>query len=151
MKNKRHEKILDIISQTDTVTQADITQKLTESGFKVTQATVSRDIKQLGLVKVASGADGGYRYTLPNAVVGSNAKHRVVFSQSVISIEAAMHTIVVKTLTGMAQAACVAIDSCIGDKIVGSIAGDDTIFIIAKDVESAKNIEKILKAMLSEK
>lgn len=151
MKNKRHEKILDIISQTDTVTQADITQKLTESGFKVTQATVSRDIKQLGLVKVASGADGGYKYTLPNALVGSNAKHRVVFSQSVISIEAAMHTIVVKTLTGMAQAACVAIDSCIGDKIVGSIAGDDTIFIITKDIDSAKNIEKILKAMLSEK
>lgn len=151
MKNKRHEKILDIISQTNTVTQADITKKLTDSGFKVTQATVSRDIKQLGLVKVASGTDGGYKYTLPNTLVGSNAKHRFVFSQSVISIEAAMNIIVVKTLTGMAQAACVAIDSCISDKIVGSIAGDDTIFIITKDIESAKNIEKLLQVMLSEK
>ncbi len=151
MKNKRHEKILDIISQTNTVTQADITKKLTESGFKVTQATVSRDIKQLGLVKVAAGADGGYKYTMPNALVGSNAKHRFVFSQSVVSIEAAMNIIVVKTLTGMAQAACVAIDSCIADKIVGSIAGDDTIFIITRDIEDAKNIETLLKGMLSEK
>lgn len=151
MKNKRHEKILDIISQTNTVTQADITQKLKESGFKVTQATVSRDIKQLGLVKVSAGVDGGYKYTLPNSVVGSNAKHRVVFSHSVMSIEAAMNTIVVKTLTGMAQAACVAIDSCLGDKIVGSIAGDDTIFIIARDIETAAEIEKTLKTMLRDK
>ena len=91
---------------------------------------------------------GGYKYTLPNSIVGSNAKHRSVFSQSVISIEAAMHTIVIKTLTGMAQAACVAIDSCIGDKIVGSIAGDDTILIITKDVEKAKEAEKALNDML---
>ena len=151
MKNKRHEKILDIISRSDTVTQADLTKKLTECGFKVTQATVSRDIKQMGLVKVASGTGGGYKYTLPNTIVGSNAKHRFVFSQSVISIEAAQHTIVVKTLTGMAQAACVAIDSCIGDRILGSIAGDDTIFIIAKDVETAKDVAEGLNAMLREK
>lgn len=151
MKNKRHEKILDIISRSDTVTQADLTKKLTECGFKVTQATVSRDIKQMGLVKVASGTGGGYKYTLPNTIVGSNAKHRFVFSQSVISIEAAQHTIVVKTLTGMAQAACVAIDSCIGDRILGSIAGDDTIFIITKDVETAKDVAEGLNAMLQEK
>ena len=148
MKNKRHEKILEIISQSDTVTQSDITNKLIDCGFNVTQATVSRDIKQMGLVKVSTGSGGGYKYTLPNSIVGSNARHRSVFEQSVISIEAAMHTIVIKTLTGMAQAACVAIDSCIGDKIVGSIAGDDTILIIKKDVEKAKEAEKALNDML---
>lgn len=150
MKNKRHEKILDIISQSNTVTQTDLTKKLTEYGFKVTQATVSRDIKQMGLVKVASGTDGGYKYTLPNTIVGSNAKHRFVFSQSVVSIEVALHTIVVKTLTGMAQAACVAIDSCIGDRILGSIAGDDTIFIITSDEATAANVAKTLKIMLQD-
>ncbi|HIV03338.1 MAG TPA: hypothetical protein IAC74_07160 [Candidatus Aphodoplasma excrementigallinarum] len=145
MKNKRHAKILDIISQSDTVTQSALTQKLCEQGFPVTQATVSRDIKELGLVKVAAGK--GYKYALPANVVAHTSKHMTIFSQSVISVEYALHTIVVKTLSGMAQAAGAAVDSSIGQQILGSIAGDDTLIIVTESEERAKELTKILRDM----
>ena len=85
MKNKRHAKILDIISQSDTVTQSALTQKLREFGFNVTQATVSRDIRSLAFVKVTAG--DGYKYALPTNVVAHTTKHMTIFSQSVISVE----------------------------------------------------------------
>ena len=145
MKNKRHAKILDIISQADTVTQSALTQKLREYGFNVTQATVSRDIKELGLVKVAAGK--GYKYALPANVVAHTSKHMTIFSQSVISVEYALHTIVGKTLSGMAQAAGAAVDSSIGQQILGSIAGDDTLIIVTESEERAKELTKILRDM----
>ena len=140
MKNKRHAKILDIISQSDTVTQSALTQKLREFGFNVTQATVSRDIKELGLVKVTAG--DGYKYALPTNVVAHTTKH-----MTVISVEYALHTIIVKTLSGMAQAAGAAVDSSIGGRILGSIAGDDTIIIVTESEARAKELTQILKDM----
>ena len=146
MKNKRHAKILDIISQSDTVTQADLTKKLCNFGFNVTQATVSRDIKQLGLVKISTG-NGSYKYALPNNVVSHTSKHMSIFSQSVISIEYALHTIIIKTLAGMAQAAGAAIDSSIGNRILGSIAGDDTIIIVTESEKCADELTQVLRKM----
>ena len=146
MKNKRHAKILDIISQYDTVTQSALTEKLCEFGFSVTQATVSRDIKELGLVKVSAGASG-YRYALPTNVVSHTSKHMSIFSQSVISIEYALHTIVIKTLAGMAQAAAAAIDSSVGNRILGSIAGDDTIIIVTESEKAALALTVVLREM----
>lgn len=146
LKNKRHAKILDIISQSDTVTQGALTEKLREYGFNVTQATVSRDIKELGLVKVSAGG-GGYKYALPTNVVAHTSKHMTIFSQSVISVEYALHTIIIKTLSGMAQAAGAAIDSSIGNKILGSIAGDDTIIIVTESEERACELTKVLRDM----
>lgn len=146
MKNKRHAKILDIISQSDTVTQSDLTQKLHEFGFDVTQATVSRDIKELGLVKISSGTNG-YKYALPTNVVLHTSKHMSIFSQSVISVEYALHTIVIKTLAGMAQAAGAAIDSSVGNRILGSIAGDDTIIIVTESEKAAQELTDVLRKM----
>lgn len=143
MKNRRHAQILDIVSQADTLTQSDLTEKLKRAGFDVTQATVSRDIKELGLVKVPSGSKG-YRYSLPEKSAGASSKHLNIFSQSVISIRAALHTIVIKTLSGMAQAAAAAIDSTLGDEYIGSIAGDDTILIVTESQQSAQDlVEKL--------
>ncbi len=146
MKNKRHAKILDIIQNTNTVTQSDLTQKLCDSGFDVTQATVSRDIKALGLIKVANGKNG-YKYQQPSNAPTASSKHLTIFAQSVIKVEAAMHTIVVKTLAGMAQAAAAAIDSTIGAQILGSIAGDDTILIVTDSPESAARLKEVLISM----
>ena len=146
MKNKRHAKILEIIQSTNTVTQSDLTDKLRECGFDVTQATVSRDIKALGLIKVSCGKDG-YKYQQPSAAPTASAKHLTIFSQSVIKVDCALHTVVVKTLAGMAQAAAAAIDSTIGAHILGSIAGDDTIIIVADSAESAEWLKKVLISM----
>lgn len=146
MKNNRHAKILEIIQSTNTVTQSDLTDKLRECGFDVTQATVSRDIKALGLIKVSCGKDG-YKYQQPSAAPTASAKHLTIFSQSVIKVDCALHTVVVKTLAGMAQAAAAAIDSTIGAHILGSIAGDDTIIIVADSAESAQWLKNVLISM----
>ena len=150
MKNKRHAKILEIIQSTNTVTQSDLTQKLRDCGMDVTQATVSRDIKELGLVKVSNGKDG-YKYQQPSAAPTASPKHLTIFSQSVIKVDCALHTVVVKTLAGMAQAAAAAIDSTVGTQILGSIAGDDTILIVTDSPESAAALKELLIAMQSGK
>lgn len=148
MKNRRHAKILDIITRAETLTQSDLTEQLGQAGFDVTQATVSRDIKELGLVRIPSGSKG-YKYALPEKGAGASSKHLNIFSQSVISIRSALHTVVIKTLSGMAQAAAAAIDSIAGDEYIGSIAGDDTILIVAESETSAKALVKKLTEMQS--
>ncbi len=129
MKNKRQEKILEFIKSEKIDTQDELLKRLKESGFDVTQATVSRDIKELKLVKVSTG-EGGYKYAVrdqndPKQTV----KYLSIMKETVTSIKCADNLIVVKTYTGMAQAACAAIDAVYHTQILGSIAGDDTIFI----------------------
>ncbi len=148
MKNRRHAKILDIISQTQTVSQSDLIKKLKDSGFEVTQATVSRDIKELGLIKAPSPKKG-YKYALPENLAGVSSKHLTIFSQSVVSIRYALHTVVIKTLSGMAQAAAAAIDSIAGSEFIGSIAGDDTIIIVTASETHAKALTQKFEAMQS--
>lgn len=146
MKSRRHAKILEIISHTDTVTQKELIDKLKESGFHVTQATVSRDIKELGIIK-APRPEHGYKYVLPEKLSGTLSKHLSIFSQSVISIQYALHTVVAKTLPGMAQAAAAAIDNIAGNEFIGSIAGDDTILVVTQSESHAKALAEKFEAM----
>ena len=141
----RHTAILRIISEQEIETQDDLIAKLKENGFDVTQATVSRDIKQLGLVKTTDG-EGTYRYSAPHpSSSGSDSKFKNILSEAIISSESAENMVVVKTYSGMANAAAAAIDALASDRILGSIAGDDTILIVTKNDETAEEFSEILK------
>lgn len=141
----RHTAILRIISEQEIETQDDLIAKLKENGFDVTQATASRDIKQLGLVKTTDG-EGKYRYSAPHpSSSGSDSKFKNILSEAIISSESAENMVVVKTYSGMANAAAAAIDALASDRILGSIAGDDTILIVTKNDETAEEFSEILK------
>ena len=145
MKSMRHTAILRIISEQEIETQDDLIAKLKENGFDVTQATVSRDIKQLGLVKTTDG-EGKYRYSAPHpSSSGSDSKFKNILSEAIISSESAENMVVVKTYSGMANAAAAAIDALASDRILGSIAGDYTILIVTKNDETAEEFSEILK------
>ena len=145
MKSGRHAKILEIISEYPVETQDEIITRLKEAGYKATQATISRDIKDLRLVKTLGG-DGKYRYT---SAANRNADLRSsfvqLFSGSVISIDCAQNIVVIKTLSGMANAVCAAMDSTDNAAIVGTIAGDDTIFVACRNTGSADELTRSLK------
>ena len=140
MKSGRHAKILEIISNSAVETQDELLERLGEEGYRVTQATVSRDIKDLRLVKTLGG-DGKYRYT---AAQNNSADIRSTFSQlfssSVLSIDRAQNIVVIKTLSGMANAVCAALDTMGNNSIVGTLAGDDTIFIACRANDSAQEL-----------
>ena len=148
MKSKRHAKILEIIGEHAVETQEELQQLLNESGFSVTQATVSRDIKELRLVKSQTSA-GGYRYTtgITNELSDMSFRFHAIFSESVKNIDRAMNIVVIKCYTGMANAACAALDSIQWDGLVGTIAGDDTIFSLTRDEETAMELMEQLKAL----
>lgn len=142
MKNSRQARILEIIADNVIETQDDLMEKLRESGYPVTQATVSRDIKQLGLIKTATKS-GNYQYTVAKTEGFSNLK--VIMHETIVSVQSAGNIVVVKTYAGMANAAAAVIDSAAGDQIVGSIAGDDTIFIVVPDEKSAADVVEHIK------
>ncbi len=150
VKTKRQEKILDIIQSDVIVTQEELQKALIDLGFKVTQSTVSRDIKELRLIK-GHDKNGNYRYI---SVDKSNAQHqpishyRELVAKSVKSIDCAMNDIVIKCYNGMASSVCVAIDVMIGDRMLGSVAGDDTILIVTHSVEDAIELTYELKKMM---
>lgn len=136
MKDKRHKKILELIDNFNIETQDDLLNMLKECGFNVTQATVSRDIKDLRLVKTIDNT-GKYKYTLDvNLSNGVTCNSLKGFSYSIKSIDSSGNMVVIKTLSGMAQAVCANIDSMDVDNMLGTIAGDDTIFILMRDQES---------------
>ena len=132
MKGLRHGKIKEIIDQQVMETQEDLAAALREHGIDVTQATVSRDIKELMLIKVPTG-DGRYRYAFPSeqGVVLSQARMERVFQDSVISIVSSENLVIIRTLPGTAQAVAYTIDYVRWSEILGTIAGDDTIFVAA--------------------
>lgn len=137
MKLNRHNKILELIKLYPINTQEELLEKLRAEGYSVTQSTVSRDIKSLRLQKSLS-ADGKYRYIAPEVkLTEMKSSFSGILSSSVISAEAAVNLVVVKTYSGMASAACAAIDSMEFSGVVGSLAGDDTIFIACTDNDSA--------------
>lgn len=149
MKNSRHTKILEIISENVIETQDDLIEKLRESGFPVTQATVSRDIKQLGLVKTATKS-GGYKYTASKSEAsGNEVKYKNIMKETVLSAQNAENIVVVKTYSGMANAAAAAMDALAGDEIVGSIAGDDTIFVVVRTDEDAESFTDYVKEIIA--
>jgi transcriptional regulator of arginine metabolism len=150
MKVTRHAKILEIINSNDIETQEELADRLKKSGMNVTQATVSRDIKELKLIKVLSDS-GKYKYaTISHTKNFLSNKLVNIFSQTVTSVENISNFIIVKTISGSASAAAEAIDSLNFDGIAGSIAGDNTIFVMTRDVENAHIITQRMKKMISE-
>jgi transcriptional regulator of arginine metabolism len=145
MKNARQQKILELIEEYDIDTQETLIEKLRESGYNVTQTTVSRDIKQLSLVKGVTGR-GTYKYVSPGAKANvSTPVLNSAITESIVHIEAAENIIVVKTFSGMANAVGVCVDSLHLAGLVGSVAGDDTVLLVAKSSAVAKELEVELK------
>ena len=149
MKNARQQMILELIEKYDIDTQETLIDKLGEVGFIATQTTISRDIKQLKLVKGMTHK-GTYKYVVPEVKsAGGVPVLNSALTDSVVRIEAAENIVVVKTLPGMANAIGVCIDSLQEDCIVGSVAGDDTMLIVVKSSELAKTLEAELKGIFS--
>lgn len=139
----RHSAIERIISEKEIETQNELVDELIAAGFSVTQATVSRDINEMGLVKVA-GKRKKYKYALQNSDQKIN-KLSTIFKESVISIDTALNMLVIKTYEGSANAACLLLDKLNMPNILGTIAGEDTILVIAKSVEAVPTIYNVLK------
>ncbi|MBR2465802.1 MAG: arginine repressor [Clostridia bacterium] len=149
MKNARQRKILELIEQYDIDTQETLIQRLSEAGIETTQTTISRDIRQLQLAKGITER-GTYKYVLPELKkVGGAPVLSTALTDSIVKIEAAENVIVVKTLAGMANAIAVCIDSLEIEKLVGSVAGDDTVLLVIKTVKDAIEVEKNLKEAFS--
>ncbi len=140
LKEKRQEKILQIIEMYDIETQEDLTGYLMREGFRTTQATVSRDIKELHLVKVLNESNR-YRYSQASApgaeAPGISTKLQNLMKDSVIKITIAQNLVILKCFPGTASATCAAIDSLDDIEVAGTIAGDDTVFVAAYDDEGA--------------
>lgn len=148
MKNSRHTRILEIIGDNVIETQDDLIEKLRESGYPVTQATVSRDIKQLGLIKTAT-KDGGYKYTVARGDnSGNDNKLKTIMRETIVSAQEAQNIVVLKTFPGMANAAATSLDALAGEAIVGSIAGDDTIFVVVRNNEDAAEFAGYVKDVI---
>ena len=139
MKISRQNKILEIISAGDVETQHQLMEALSGAGFNSTQATVSRDIKELRLVKELS-PDGRYRYVAAGReeILDYDRRLKKIFRESVTSYAVAQNIIVIKTLPGLASAACAALDTMNIPKLAGTLAGDDTAFLAMVDNEAAR-------------
>ena len=140
MKNSRHTRILEIINDNVIETQDDLIEKLRESGYPVTQATVSRDINQLGLVKVA-GSLKRYRYAHQD-IKEQRITNKVInlFRECVISTKSVNNLIIVKTLSGCASQAGNAVDKLSMPEILGTVAGDDTLLVIVRSNEEVESV-----------
>jgi len=148
MKAARHAMILELIDQYNIETQDELAEHLRKHNYSVTQATVSRDIKELRLIKALS-ENGSYKYaTVDKAEAGLQDRLIRIFSQSVVNITVAGHLIVIKTITGSASAAAEAVDSMHWGEIAGTIAGDNTIFIAVKDSKLVPELIKRFQNMM---
>ncbi len=146
MKYLRHAKIHELINQHEVETQDELVRLLEKEGFSVTQATISRDIKQLRLIKVLS-SNGTYKYsTIKEQSEIITEKFIKIFKDSLLNIDHAENIVVVKTLPGAAQAAGAALDSMNRDEIVGTLAGDDTVFLV---VRTRKDIQPLIEFLVS--
>ena len=148
MKNKRQEKIISLITRYEIETQEELIGMLYKEGFQVTQATVSRDIRELKLTKVLTGR-GSYRYTVSSSNEnGPSIKFNRALINSIISVDYAINNIVIKTYPGLATAVATGLDSIDSNDILGCVAGDDTIIMVVKSVNSAKDISTRIHALL---
>ncbi|MGR6836390.1 arginine repressor [Syntrophomonas erecta] len=149
MKSRRHFMIMDIIANQRVATQEELCEALRTSGFDVTQATVSRDIKELHLIKVPD--DQGYHYALPDATTLSRSRERMkrVFRDNVMSMDFSENLIVIKTLPGGAQAVASVIDTSEWLSILGTVAGDDTIFVAVKTKQAVQDVLEEFRELIS--
>ncbi len=137
MKTKRQLKIVEFVKNKSVETQEDLLNMLRAEGFVVTQATISRDIKELRLVK-SLGADGRYKYVVAEQKTQDMpSRFLSMFNEAVVSIDSAMNIVCLHCHTGMAQAVCASMDSMHFDNVVGTLAGDDTIFVLCRGIDDA--------------
>ena len=147
MKGKRQEAILDLVKKYEIETQEELAEKLNKSGFAVTQATISRDIRELKLTKIQRGAKQVYAALTENKYSNSN-KYIDILKHSFVSMDMAQNILVVKTASGTSMALATALDSLHWDEIVGTIAGDDTVMCAIRTVEDTKKLMKRLEDIL---
>ncbi len=148
MKGNRQKKILEIISRYHIETQDDLIERLLMEGFSVTQATVSRDIRELQLNKVMTGK-GSYRYVAPKKEeMVAGMKINAALVESIISVDYAQNLVVVHTLPGLAQAVAAGIDNLSLAEVLGSVAGDDTILVATRNESAAKNISERIHVLM---
>jgi len=151
MKARRHFAIMDIVSNQRVETQEELCDELRRRGFEVTQATVSRDIKELKLVKVPD--EWGYRYAVPSSASGRYSYDRMkrLFSDAVVAVERNESLIVIKTLPGTAQAVASAIDNSEMEGVLGTVAGDDTILVVIKARKYLRDVFRRFRELIGEK
>ena len=149
MKNARQAEILKIIQSEDVETQEQLLEQLKQRGYRTTQATISRDIKELRLVKELA-SNGGYRYasTERRAAADVDLRLRNIFKEGVTSVDLAQNIIVLKTMPGLASAACSALDSMEIPGMVGTLAGDDTALLIMRDNAAAQHFSSEVHNLL---
>ena len=150
MKNKRHEVIIDLIKNHVLTTQDELQEALQNLGFSVTQSTVSRDIKELRIVK-SQDENGIYRYHIAKKS-GESTRDKnhfeEMFGKSCTGVVYSMNTVVVKCYAGMASSACVALENLFSDLILGSLAGDDTIFAITSGEKASQLLTEKIKNLI---
>ena len=150
MKSQRQAKILEIISNRNVETQEQLLEALQNEGFRGTQATISRDIKELRIVKELTSL-GTYRYTTSsNELTGTfSSRMNTIFRECVVSFDYAQNIIVIRTLPGLASAAASAIDAMNMSAVVGTLAGDDTVMIVMRDLNAAASFCGEIKSLLN--
>ena len=150
MKARRHKLIREIIDQQNIETQNQLTDALAKHGLKVTQATISRDIKDLGLVKISTG-ENTFCYGFPNGMATVNTYDRIkrMLRDNLIRVDVARNMLVLKTLPGAAQGVAFCLDGLGWKEIIGSIAGDDTIFIAIKDDYDLNIIAERIRTLMA--
>ena len=147
MKNRRHFMMMDLIEKNRIETQEELCEQLRKQGFNVTQATVSRDIKELALIKISAGNDQ-YRYSLPTEITVSESRLRFMLKEFVQNYAASENLLVVRTAPGNANAVASALDNAQWAEIMGSVAGDDTILVVARNKEEIPKIIDRLESYL---
>ena len=149
MKNRRQEKILDLIVKYEIETQEEMISRLLEEGYNVTQATISRDMRELKLTKVLT-AKGSYKYAADNARYSSNntLKINTAIADAIVKVDFAMNNIVIKTFPGLAQAVASGVDSLNMECILGCVGGDDTIIVVTTDEASARDLSEKIRELM---
>ena len=148
MKTRRQAKILELIQQNNVETQEELSAYLEREGYQVTQATVSRDIRELKLTKIATD-NGRQKYAvIADADIGMLEKYARVLREGYVSMDIAQNLLVIKTVSGMASAVCAAIDAMKMNEVVGSIAGDDTLICIIRTNDDAVMTMKKLRKLV---
>ncbi|MBR2454356.1 MAG: arginine repressor [Clostridia bacterium] len=149
MKNERQDKILEMVEKYNIETQEELIYRLSLLGFEVTQATISRDIRDLKLTKIMTPR-GVYKYVLPKNYDGSHFRFKSALSESITKVDWALNQIVIKTYPGMAQAIATAIDGIDDADVLGCVAGDDAIIVVLRDAESAERIGADIRRLIRE-
>ena len=150
MKTRRQARILEIIKEHDVETQSELLELLKKDGFHVTQATVSRDINEMRLIKIL-GSGGTYKYAAEMLSGEEPPSHSYLFSTAIVSVDFAHTLVVIKTRIGMAQAVCAALDATDRAGVLGTIAGDDTIFVATRTDSVSVSLVSDIKKMMNVK